>query len=116
MRYDLRKSVWDAAEACRKIQAFTAGQTLETYLADERLRLAIERLFEILGEAFRRIEDVDPSFRASFSEMGDAIGMRNRLAHGYDRVDDEIVWITAGKPISCLANKLEAWLNENGNP
>ena len=113
MLHDIRKSVWDAMTACRTIQEFTAGQTLETYLADSMRRSAVERQFEILGEAFNRIDDVDPSFRGLFSEMGDAIGMRNRISHGYDRVDDEVVWITAGKPISCLADRLTAWLNDN---
>ena len=116
MRYDKKKSVWDAAEACRKIQEYTAEQTIETYQADPLRRLAVERLFEILGEAFKRIEEVDPSFRDQFSEMGDAIGMRNRISHGYDRVKDATVLDVAQADIPVLMEKLTAWLNENGNP
>ena len=114
MRHDIRKSVWDAMEACQAIQEFSAGHTLETYLVNLRDRRAIEREFGILGEAFKRIEDVDPSFRSRFSEMGDAIGMRNRLAHGYDQVDDATVFDVVKTNVPPLLEKLEAWLRENG--
>ena len=99
-------------DACRAIQEFTSGQTLEIYLADYMRRCAVERQFEILGEAFNRIDDVDPSFRNRFFEMGDAIGMRNRISHGYDSVNDEVVWFTAIKSVPKLMTKLETWLNE----
>ena len=111
MPHDVRKSVWDALNACQLIQEFTTGQTLETYQADTMRRCAVERQFEILGEAFNRIDDIDPSFRDRFSEMGDAIGMRNRISHGYDRVSDEVVWITAVKRVPSLMVKLELWLD-----
>ena len=114
MLYDIRKSVWDAAEACRKIQAYTARQTLEMYLADNMRRLAIERLFGILGEAFNRIDDADPSFRDHISEMGNVIGMRNRLAHGYDRTINETVWTATQDYVPILTEKLTAWLDVNG--
>ena len=112
MPHDVKKSVWDAMKACRAIQEFSTGQTLETYQSDLMLRSAVERQFEILGEAFNRIDDVDPSFRDRFSEMGDSIGMRNRISHGYDRVSDEFVLIAAQKHIPRLMTKLETWLDE----
>ena len=105
--------MWDAIEACKAIQEFSSGLSLEDYLASLRDRSAIERQFEILGEAFKRIEEVDPSFRDRFAELGDAIGMRNRLAHGYDRVDDTTVWDTAKEFVPLLQAKLSAWLAAN---
>ena len=45
--------------------------------------------------------------------MGDIIGMRNRLIHGYDVVDDEVVWRTAEENIPPLMSKLAAWLEAN---
>ena len=113
MPHDVRKSAWDALETCRKIQAFTAGQTLTAYRTDDMRRSAVERQFEILGEAFNRIDDVDPSFRDRFHEMRAAIGMRNRISHGYDRVDDYTVWDVAKEKVPSLAARLEAWLDEN---
>ena len=82
MQYDLRKSVWDAMDACQQIRGFTTGQTLETFQTDLLLRLAIERLFEIIGEALKRVDDADASFADYLPEMGMIIGMRNRIAHG----------------------------------
>ena len=114
MLHDVKKSVWDAAETCQRIQAFTTGKTLETYLTDLQLRLTVERLFEILGEAFKRIEGAAPSFRDAVPEMGKIIGMRNRLIHGYDRVDHVTVWDAVQVHVPVLAAKLAAWLKENG--
>ena len=114
MYHEVRKSVWDAVEACRKIQEFSAGCALKDYLADEMRRRAIERLFEILGEALNRVDVAEPSFRDLVPEMGNAIGMRNRIAHGYDRVRDEAVWLTAKDNVPALYAKLDAWLKKNG--
>ena len=114
MHYDVKKSVWDAADACKMIQEFAEGYTLETYLSDCRTRSAIERQFEILGEALNRVDDADPTFRDYLPEMGKIIGTRNRLAHGYDRIEDEIIWTAVEKYVPELQNKLTAWLEKNG--
>ena len=113
MFHDVRKSVWDALNACRMIREFTQGHTLESHRLDRRNRLAIERLFEILGEAFSRIDKADPSFRKYLPEMGNVIGMRNRISHGYDYVDDATVWVAVEENIPALAAKLAAWLDEH---
>ena len=110
MIYDVKKSVWDALEACRAIQEFTTGETLATYQADIKLRYAVERSFEIMGEAFNRIDAADPKFRDVLPEMGKIIGMKNRINHGYDRVDDTIVWVTLTTDVPILTAKLAAWL------
>ncbi|MBW4525777.1 MAG: DUF86 domain-containing protein [Phormidium tanganyikae FI6-MK23] len=48
-------SLWDMAQAIRRIQEFSADLTLQDYLESVFLQSAIERQFEILGEAARRI-------------------------------------------------------------
>ena len=112
MLYDVRQSVMDALDACQKIQEITQGLTFETYQQNFRDRLAVERLFEILGEAFNRVDDADPSFRDKcLPEMGDVIGMRNRVIHGYDAVSDEIIWLAVTTRVPPLTDKLAAWLN-----
>ena len=72
-------------------KVYTTGLTLAAYQEDEMRRLAVERLFEILGEAFNRMDDADPSLRDHFPEMGKVIGARNRIIHGYDVVSDVII-------------------------
>jgi len=113
MPHDVKKSVWDAAKACRSIQNAMAGLDLEMYCNAEVPRLATERAFEILGEALRRVDEADPSFKKNFPEMRSSINMRNRIAHGYDIVDDEIIWNTATHDIPLLETKLRAWLDAN---
>jgi len=110
MPHDLKKSVMDAISACQKIIKITAEQTLAEYNADEIRRLAIERLFGILGEAFNRINSVDPSFRMQFPEFVRVVGARNRIIHGYDTVDDTVVWSAAKDRVPELLDKLQAWL------
>jgi len=112
MLYDVKQSVMDALDASRTILEYTTGHTLETYRQNSRDIAAVERKFEILGEAFKRIDAADPSFRAHFSEMGKIIGMRNRLIHGYDVVSDETVWATVQEKIPALMEKLAEWLDE----
>ena len=57
---------------------------------------------EILGEAVRRLEALDPSLARRISEHRRVIAFRNIIAHGYDGLDDDIVWqIVTGKlPVS----------------
>lgn len=114
MFHDIVQSVMDSIDACQGLQEFTAGQTVETYRADRLRRRGIEREFEILGESLNRVDKADPSFREYLPEMGRIIGMRNRISHGYDQVDDEVILLTAKERIPVLQEKLMAWLKENG--
>lgn len=46
------KLLWDARGAAERIARFTADRGFDDYLADDMLRAAVERQFEIVGEAF----------------------------------------------------------------
>jgi uncharacterized protein with HEPN domain len=52
-------------------------------------RHAVERSFEIIGEALSRLERADPDAAARVTRLRDIIGFRNQIAHGYDKVDDD---------------------------
>jgi uncharacterized protein with HEPN domain len=56
------------------------------------LRRAIEREFEIIGEAMNRIDKLYPNIMIASKKQ--IISMRNRVIHGYDKIDDEIIWGT----------------------
>jgi uncharacterized protein with HEPN domain len=109
MRPELAKCLLDARGACRAISEFTKEHTFDDYRQDLLLRSAVERQFEILGEAFSRIEAIDVTFRDQLLEMGAIIGMRNRIIHGYDAVDDSIVWDAVQRHVP----RLVTWLEEN---
>ncbi len=92
MKNTLKKCLVDALNACHAIHAFTETQTLETYQGDLLLRSAVERQFEIVGEALGRAEAADPEVVHLLPEIRRIIGLRNRIIHGYDSVDDELLW------------------------
>ena len=48
---DAAKRVWDAAEACRRIESFLQGITQKEFSSSELIRAAVERQLEIIGEA-----------------------------------------------------------------
>ncbi len=91
-------------EAGRKVQAFTAGRGREDLEEDELLALALVRLLEIIGEAATRITEETRKANAAVP-WAQVIGMRNRLIHGYDVIDLDILWrtITADIPELVLA-------------
>ena len=78
--------------ACEAIAGFCAGKTREDYLSDALLRSAVERQFEIIGEALNRAAQLDETVEAGVPELRRIVGMRNRIIHGYDSVDDELIW------------------------
>jgi len=74
-----------------EILALCAGLDRKALDADRLLSLAVVRLLEIVGEAAAR---VTPAAQQALPEIpwSQIIGLRNRLIHGYDAVDHDIVW------------------------
>jgi len=70
----------------------TRGRPLAAYLSDELLRAAVERKFEIIGEALNRLGRQDPAALSRIPDHARIVAFRNVLAHGYDAVDHERVW------------------------
>jgi uncharacterized protein with HEPN domain len=89
---DVRKFLHDIKTACDLISEFVSGRTLDEYLGDPMLRSAVERQFEIVGEALNQSSRVDPSLLDRITDARRIIAFRNRLVHGYSSVSDEVVW------------------------
>ena len=62
----------------------------EEYTVDLKTKSAIERQLAIVGEAIKRIKDIDPNEPIQYRD--EIIGFRNILVHGYDIIDDGAVW------------------------
>jgi uncharacterized protein with HEPN domain len=92
MTAEFKQRIHDSIEACRAIQSFTGGVSFEDYSGNLMLRSAVERQFEILGEALSKAAALSPNIVISLPDLPRIVGMRNRIIHGYDSVDDEIVW------------------------
>lgn len=80
--------------------SFAQGKTREDLASDRLLNLALVRLLEIIGEAAAR---VPAELREQFPEIPwqQIVGLRNRLIHGYDSVDLDILWqiVSRDRPV-----------------
>ena len=92
MRLEARKFLHDIRQAAADLGRFSAGKTWPDYAADPLFRAAVERKFEVIGEALRRLSREDPETAAKITDAEQIIAFRNILIHGYAQVDDGIVW------------------------
>ena len=98
--------VLDIAASARLVRSYVEGVTREDFMRNVQLQDSVIRRLEIAGEAAGRVS-------VQFRERHPAIpwtrmiGMRNRVAHGYDAVDLDIVWTTARERIPELLALIE---------
>ena len=83
-------------KAIERIDRYTADMDGLAFLNSELVQDAVIRNIEIIGEASNNIQRVDPAFAAQHDHIPWLVlyTMRNRVSHGYDKVDLEIVWKT----------------------
>jgi uncharacterized protein with HEPN domain len=109
-RRDLRTSLLQmrdhAQEALEMVQERTRGD-LDS---DRMLNLALVRLLEVLGEAANRVPAEDQS-RYPQIPWTQLISLRNRLIHGYDQVDFDILWQIVTQDLPDLTTGLERILS-----
>ena len=115
MPHEPRKLLEDIREAAERIARFTAGVTADEYAGSELLRSAVERQFEIAAEALNRLLKLAPQTATTITEYRRIIDFRNLLNHGYDLVDDAIVWGVVEKNIPTLHREVEALLARLGD-
>ena len=102
----LAKHLFDALTAVRLAREFSAGLSFAGYEANTLVRSAVERQLEILGEACQRTTQVDPDVRRRLPEIGFAIGLRNKIIHGYDHIENAVVYDTLMQDLPVLAERL----------
>ena len=107
-----RKLLWDALEAAERIARFAAGKSLDDYLESDLLRSAIERQFEILGEALAQLRHRDAGTAESIPELPSIVAFRNVLAHGYASVNNRTVWQVVEGGLGALTETLRTLLGE----
>lgn len=76
-----KKRLLDALNACHAIQSFVAGRTFADYEKNLMLRSAVERQFEIIGEALNLAETLSPELSERIPDLRRIVGMRNRIIH-----------------------------------
>jgi uncharacterized protein with HEPN domain len=107
MPHSVNKLLIDIRIACEEITAFCSGKSFEVFLEDRLLQLALEREFEIIGEALVRLERLDEAnLNQRIPEYRKIIGFRNLVAHGYDTIDDAAIWDLAQNHVPLLLSKV----------
>lgn len=99
-----------------RIQEFVAGRTWEEHAEDVLLRSAVERQFEIAGEAMSVLRKEDSETAERVPGVHRIVGMRNVLIHGYAEINDLTVWRTATGDLNALVTAADALLIEAGPP
>jgi len=103
----LRHMLDHALEAVAMIK----GKTRADLNKDRQLNLALVRLLEIIGEAATRIPKEQQARYADIS-WSEIISLRNRLIHGYDTVDFDILWQIVSQDLPKLIESLKKVFDE----
>ena len=110
-RHDPLVRVRHMLDHAREAVAMVRARSRADLDADRQLNLALVRLVEVVGEAAARVPE---DFRDRHPELPwrEAAGMRNRLIHGYDAVDFDILWSLITQDLPPLIAQLEAIVEE----
>ena len=102
--------ILDIFTSAQLVRSYMEGVGLDEFLADIQLQDSVIRRIEVIGEAAGRIS---PQFQEAHPEIPwqAMIGMRNRMIHGYDDIDFDIVWNTTQESIPLLLRLIEPLVN-----
>ena len=106
------KLLEDIHAASRYILEKTRDKTLDEYLQDDLLRPAVERHFEIIGEAMNRLARHDPALLSTIPDHARIIAFRNVLVHGYDAINHHRVWDAIQHNLPTLSQRVHDLLEQ----
>lgn len=109
---DVQKYLADIQAAYLHIQEFTQGQTVEDYREDVKTQAAVERQFEIIGEAVSQMIQAVPEMERALSDASKIIAFRDYLLHGYASVSYKLVWGFLEGSLPRLIREVQALLSE----
>jgi len=104
--------IWDARRAAGRVVEFVSGRNWDDYQQDVMLRSAIERQFQIIGEALNRLSKVDSATADRVPDLARIVAFRNVLVHGYAQIDDALVWEVASTRVPELTAVLAGLLDD----
>jgi uncharacterized protein with HEPN domain len=111
MKDNIRKYLFDIDEAIDSINFYLVGKNdFAIYQSDKQLRRAIERELEIIGEAANKMLQIDPEIKIENARK--IVDLRNWVIHGYDKVDNIIVWGILVNHLPKLKNQVSSLLKE----
>ncbi len=111
MQLKIKKYLQDIITSAESIKLFTKGITkYEDFISNKMMYRAVERELEIIAEAISRINKLDTSIEITNSKK--IIGLRNRVIHSYDNINDDIIWGVVVNHIDGLKNEALELLNK----
>lgn len=105
-RHDSELSLHQMLDHAREAMTLSKGKSSAELIDDRVLALALVRLMEIVGEAANRVPKEEQS-RHPAIPWAQIIGLRNRLIHGYDAIDYEVLWHILNRDLPGLIFSLE---------
>lgn len=102
----------DIRDSLVKIFKYTGDMTFEQFLADDKTKDAVERNFEIIGEA---VKNLPADFKSAYPEIPfrQVAGMRDKLIHDYFGIDYEIVWKTIKNKLPQFNEQIAKLIEQN---
>jgi uncharacterized protein with HEPN domain len=107
MQHDMAKYLLDIHTAAKDVQQFVVGVSFDEYHVDRLIKAAVERKFEIIGEAMNRLAGTSPDAVGQIREFEKIIAFRNLVIHGYDVVSDPLVWDVIHNKLPLLVEDIE---------
>jgi len=102
----------DILDAMEKAELLLGEVSYEKFEEDFRINFAVIRALEIIGEASKRLPD-DLRERYPDVPWRGMTGMRDRIIHGYDNVDFQIVWDVVKKDIPVIKPRIQKILSDH---
>ena len=112
MQRDPRAFLWDVREAALAIQTFTADMDMIAFENSALVQAAVERKFEVIGEALNQLSKLDTAMAAQLPDLPQIVAFRNQLIHGYATVNPSTVWTIAQNSLPGLVTVVLALLDD----
>jgi Uncharacterized conserved protein len=112
MDNDIKTWLYDILQSIKEVESYYSDRPkkFEEYVSDFRTKRAVERNIEIIGEAVNRILKRDKNFELNNARQ--VIGTRNRIAHGYDKITDDLIWSIIINSLPKLKEEVEDLLKQ----
>jgi uncharacterized protein with HEPN domain len=106
MQPKLLKYLLDILSVIQEIETVKTktNNNFNSFQSDIILQRAVERDLEIIGEAIRKIVEIDPS--VTITSAKNIIGLRNIISHAYDSIEPEMIWGIMQNNIPVLADEI----------
>jgi uncharacterized protein with HEPN domain len=113
MQRDASAFLWDVRDAAQLIESFVGGSSFEKFAGNVLVRSAVERQFEIIGEALSQLARISPELARQIPDISRIVAFRNILIHGYAALDHSIVWKVIHENLPELRSAVDRLLAAN---